>query len=653
MPERKKSIFILIIIMLSLFLKVPGVSAAAVFSEDFDDVHVATDSFSFSANSYFWPQDSWETLHDVVFSWPSSRSLLGIYADITVDVGVTTDSSGQSTSYGKARLYWYYPNGQEEFDSPYWYPDTIYDYFVKKEDYSLAVSSLEHYFAGQNVDGYQVDFSVSGTVEVLTDVKERHYEINTLPSSIFVSSEYGTSMKIKKAKLYTDLTTPEDGMIRLRAYWDGNDVTLGSFASVSGGVLYVGGVSTGLSLTQNTWHYIVIAWGDTEQNYVYIDSTDNIFQGSFTVDVSYFGNADDTNTLIDDVEVYNYYVTPEQAQYLEEGVYAIKVGSTVYTIYPEGSDELGTVTATFFDTNGSVVGSGELSESNPLLEAPVNTTKISMSRENVERIYSLMNISSTSLAFPGLGELAVKVITAYIYPATYDVLEIKTLDGKVVFRDNITDRASFTALYGAYYVFTVEGPEGTFSIVAQATDNLALSFPEPEDAFTTTEGERLIAKKEDNNLVITYLGNTSVNGTITVIGRDRLGRVVQNVTLPFASTGYNAEIPIVEGISYYTVSVSTSTGFFATKVVAISLSMKFLLINKIFPPGIRLMFFGFLGLFLVGRRHRELGPLLSFLVLSIMALLEWVTLPVFLATQLAILASLALFFKAKEEGWVQ
>lgn len=653
MPERKKPIFILIIIMLSLFLKVQGVSASAVFSEDFDDVHVATDTFSFSSNSYFWPSDSWEILHDVTFSWPETRILLGMYGDFTVDVGVTTDSSGSTSDYGKMRLYWYYPNGEEGFDSPYWYKDTTYTYFKKKEDYSMSITSLRYYIAGQNVDGFQVSFDMSGTVEVLTDIKYRHYELSVSPSQVFVLSEYGKSMKIKKAKLYTDITTPSEGIIRFRVYWDGSDVTLGSFVSVSGGVLYVGGVSTGLSLTQNAWNYIVIAWSDTEQDYVYVGNMENIFYGSFTIDVSYFGSNNDTSTLIDGIEIYNYYVTPEQAQYLEKGVYAIKVNDTAYTIYAEGSDELGIITATFFDVNGSVVGSGELSESNPLLEAPANTTKISMSRENVERIYSLTNISSTSLAFPGLGELAVKVITAYIYPATYDVLEIKTLDGKVVFRDNITDRASFTALYGAYYVFTVEGHEGTFSIVAQATDNLALSFPEPGDAFTTTEGERLIAKKEDNNLVITYLGNTSVNGTITVIGRDRLGRVVQNVTLPFASTGYNAEIPIVEGISYYTVSVSTSTGFFATKVVAISLSMKFLLINKIFPPGIRLMFFGFLGLFLVGRRHRELGPLLSFLVLSIMALLEWVTLPVFLATQLAILASLALFFKAKEEGWVQ
>ncbi|MHA1289649.1 MAG: hypothetical protein ACTSPB_19860 [Candidatus Thorarchaeota archaeon] len=615
---------------------------------------MATDTFSLTDNSYFWPSDAYETLREVTFSWSSARILLGVYGNFTVDIGATADSSGSSTSYGKMDLVWFYPNGQEYFDSPFWYAHTVYHYFKKKEDYSLSVSSVTYDIAGKNIDGYQVNFDMDGTVEALTDLKYRHYEISTLPSNVFVYSEYGKSMKIKKAKLYTDIATPTDGIIRFRVYWDGSNVTLGSFGNITSGILYVGGVSTGLSLTQNAWHTIVIAWGDTEQDYVYIDSTDNIFQGSFTVDTSYFGSSDDTNTLIDDVEVYNYYVTPEQAQYVEEGIYAIKVNGTTYTIYPEGSDQLGTISVTFFDANGTVLGSDELSESSPLLIAPGNTTKISLSRENVERVYSLQGISSTSLAFPGTGELAVKVITAYIYPATYDTLEIKTLDGKVVFRDNITDMASFTALYGAYYVFTVEGSQGTFSVIAQATDNLALNFPDPDEAFSVSEEyERLIANKQDNDIVITYVGNSTVNGTITIIGRDKSGKIVQNVSLAFAGSAYNARFPASSNIAYYVISVETSSGFKASKVVATSLSMKFLVIDKIFPPGIRLMFFGFLGLFLVGRKHKELSPLLAFMVLSIMALLEWVIVPVFLEAQLGVLAALELFFKAKEEGWMQ
>ena len=146
----KKFVFALLAVFIIISVMPQEVGAStAVFSEDFDDVHVATDTFDFSANSYFWPSDSWEILHDLTFSWPETRILLGVYGDFTVDVGVTTDPSGSSSDYGKMRLYWYYPNGEEGFDSPYWYKDTTYTYFKKKEDYSMSISSLRYYIAGQ------------------------------------------------------------------------------------------------------------------------------------------------------------------------------------------------------------------------------------------------------------------------------------------------------------------------------------------------------------------------------------------------------------------------------------------------------------------------------------------------------------------------
>jgi len=654
----EKRVLVLIALLMVSVVQLPGVGAStAVFSEDFDDVHVATDAFSFSANSYFWPSDSWEILHDVTFSWPEARILLGVYGDFTVDVGVTTDSGGSSSDYGKMRLYWYYPNGEEGFDSPYWYKDTTYTYFKKKEDYSMSVTSLRYYIAGQNVDGFQVSFDMSGTVEVLTDIKYRHYELSISPSQVFVTSEYGKSMKIKKAKLYTDITTPSEGIIRMRVYWDGSDVTLGSFASVSGGVLYVGGVSTGLSLTQNAWHYIVIAWSDTEQDYVYINTIDNIFYGSFSIDASYFGSiSHDTNTLIDDIEIYNYYVTPEQAAYLEQGVYAIKAaGGKTYVVYPEGGEGLGTLSVTFMSDNGTVLGTVQLTDSDPLVTAPENISRISIGRDNVERIYNLNGISTAELAFPALADIVVKAIKVYVYPSSWNSLEVKTLDGKVVYRDNITTEASVTLIYGKYYTFTVEGLNSnnetvTYSLVAQATDNLKLRFPDPDEAFKIeTDIEKLIAKKDGDDLFAQFVSPQQVSGTFIVEAFDANNHKIYYVDSYFSGSSYTIQQDISDleealgrEISYFRVTVKAGN-FTATKLVANKINFSYLLSESFFPHGLRLIFFTIIGTFLVGRKNSDLSPLTAFIVISLMALVGWISPSAWFVAELSVLAGVSLY----------
>jgi len=677
----KRAVLLAVLLVFALIPHIHYVSAAStIFSEDFEGIHIAKDSFSEELPN-FLPVDGYTVRQTTITYW-ETRKLVGVYGRFEYGCEKYCNATTNTCSDYTAHLegHWLIPDadipiiGMIVLDSISNPGDNVE--FKMKDDYMMTVTGVQYKIVvyPPGADAWYYNLRISGQIEILTDLAGKQtdyfFASGVFPSAGFSfadSAEYGSkSMRLNATKMMTGLASKSSGFVQFRIKWDGTKpLTISSFASIdSNSYLVIGGVTTNLTLQQGEWNEVVISWGGPNGDaYVFVNTPNNIYRisGLSSLDLGYFGDTNDSsNTLIDDIEIKDSYISAESVQLERTGAYSFTADGKTFYIWPEGGQDLGNITVKFLDGNMSLISSITLDPDNRLSQGPNNATYVSLERGNVQRIYLLTNLSTTDLAFPALADIAVKTINVYIYPPTFDLLEVRTLDGKLVFRGNITDKASLTAVYGEYYIFTAYSSDGqATSMIAQAVDDVKLSFELPGPGFVEGKTEKFYVNKDKDKVLVQYYNpDGPVQYNLSVLVFDKWNHVIYR----FLTSGdsqtfsYTFDLASIQNltnssIAYVRVVMQTPDRIHE-KVLSVKIDMGYLLSKKMFPMGFRLIIFGTLGVFLVGRKYAELSPLMASFVLFTLGLIGLVAINDTLTAILGVTSALGLFTGAKKYGWL-
>lgn len=453
-----------------------------------------------------------------------------------------------------------------------------------------------------------------------------------------------------------------EGTISFWLKWDGttNLEISDNIGIDSDGYLYVKNDTgatytfTGASLPTNEYVPIYIGWEESE-GYIMVNTTKLSLNWHGNLELSKIGDySQSSSAIIDEFKIWDTYIPSDQIIYESqvETYYLRKSSGEVFPIQPEGDVSLGTITVTFLDNTSSFINSTTLSPGNRNTTIPDNAEYIVISRYNTERFYYIKNLTPSTLAFPSDGDVTLQIVTLTVYPTSYDILEIWTLDDKLATRVNITGKTSttFTSLYGTHYKFIVYSGNTSVSTIRQvSSDTINLQFPEPEKIFQYQEAEeKLIVDKEDNIATITYVAPQPTTATLRIVGYDQNNRIVLNITDIITTTSHTRQVVMGDDISYLRVEVS-SPSYSSVRIVQNSLNFSFLIPEYIFPNGLRIIFFGLIGIFLVSRKNKELSCLGAVIVLTIVDYIQLADVPSELLLILGIGAGAGLITASQEE----
>lgn len=653
---RMKKKTALILSLLILLTVIPQVKGATIVSMDFEDYIIysqtTTDSVSDTNNQYV-------RVSTIVFSFGQDKYVSGLTLEV--------EDGGKSNTYVKLKVI--YPDNSSAWTTEYHYFASYYrpsivvpftsplvkkassvtvEVWAKRSCYGSAPSMVVKKVAVHTLNSpYQIYSSVSS--------------ITYLPPGADGSAQ---GFMLSKTEIILNETyTLNEGTIGFAIKWDGsNNVTVTDSIGIDDqGYLYIKSSDNTYywvdQLPQNQYVHVIFSWSNSSMlGYITVEDNQVNLAWSGSVTLSKIGSIDqDTGTIIDSFVVWDTYMTPEQATYELQGVtyYLTLPTNETLVLKPEGGTSLGTLDVSFLDNSFAVLSTGVLSPTNTIIQIPENTTYIYIQRGSVERLYLLTNMSTdVPLVFPAERDITLQLVTLGIYPPKYDTLEIRTLNNEIAFRSNITGKSqeTFTALYGKYYKFIVTSGNYTVESIYQVnSDTLTLEFPEPGAAFLyTTPNERLEVDKNGNIVTVTYTAPEATSAVFTITAFDSFNQVVFNTSEVIVSQGFTRQIAMTEDISYIKVSIETPT-YSASRVIQNKLDFSYLIPESIVPNGLRIIFFGSLGVFLVARKNKELSPLGGFIVLELLNYIGLVQMPLELTAILGVGAAAGLITASEIE----
>lgn len=353
--------------------------------------------------------------------------------------------------------------------------------------------------------------------------------ISNLTSYTPQTGVLGQALKLANVEVLMNPVNLSTGTITFSLKWDGTQTVILQNGDTdvlwidSSGYINirndVGAVfKSNSTLQPNTWQKIVIAFqsGTLSGGYIAIDSnqTSISWMGNFIAD-RVGDEAQSTNTLIDELHIYNEYMTLSEATTGTMRYILIKPDGSTILVSPEGGQDMGNVSASALDAGGNVLASTVLSPQNKEFPLPNGTVKVVLSRDNVQRTFFINMVNN--IVFPATGT-TIAVLNIKVTPGTWNYFIAKTADGKVATAVELNDNAAgFAALVGHQYLFTFEAGNITrvraYTVTSSGDlvfyiQDLGTTLTPPLDVQATYKDGMVIVSYYDRNLTTNWLNVT-------------------------------------------------------------------------------------------------------------------------------------------------
>jgi len=320
--------------------------------------------------------------------------------------------------------------------------------------------------------------------------------------------------------------------------------------------------------------------------------------------------------------------------YFVRGRY-LQWGNVTFWLVDEYADDLNQITATFLDSSMNTLGTTIVSTTTPRITVLSGTAYLVLRSNTVEHYIYLPGLHGGTLAFPSTAKTSdIRTTQVYIFNRNlYDILTVKTIDGKVVARYNLNDFTdiSFAGVIGRTYLFQLE-KNGTVAYTQSVAITSSLEYITIVPPGSKHEGSVNItiptvnigvSYDKDHKLFTGKLTSSSkVSGVIKIelygIKNNTLltSAIVANFTNE-TSVDFVYQVPnSISSFAYARVIAQTDVGEF-TRTVLSNGGIGGLIPQKTFPNGIRIIIIAGLGLFALVRANIELSATLSSLSLTL------------------------------------
>lgn len=516
-----KRIMTLVIILTSLLIVAPHVSAGQIAYMNFEGFSMT--SFSNVGSASGSPSFTWTKIATLTVSVPSTKYLGGI----TVDWSVKDDegANGINTGY-------------------YAYVKIVVNGEVTKTgemiNAGLTASKLSVFkFTGIQGSTFTIDVYVEGTANDADDtitVTVNNLYVYTLDQNFAVKSELtsltvlapgaaGTNegLQLNKTIVFFPQTyNLAQGTISFWLKWDGTtnlsllknstgtvvgiDANSDLYVKSSTGVTY-----TGISLSARVGSYVpvVIAW-ENGNGYIMVDNQKITLNWAGNVTLEHVGDINsNSKTLIDEVRVYDVYLTPDQVSNPNTATLQLTFPNgtaTVNITSDDGSNLIG-LQASVYSSNMSLITTLTWGGIGTIMSATVNDSLAYV-------VLSGPGGSTTIIVRPGDSYTAVVPgsiaahIQAVIEPAKYptsdqkvwDHLLVKDAQGRVVYFNKWSFSSTPVVLMSrASYVVAVE--DTNFSLVravyfGYSTPSIQIELPSPAGLLVYTNATAFYSVNE-------------------------------------------------------------------------------------------------------------------------------------------------------------
>ena len=316
-------------------------------------------------------------------------------------------------------------------------------------------------------------------------------------------------------------------------------------------------------------------------------------------------------------------------------------GATTFWLVDEYETDLKQITASSLDDNMNTIGSTVITTTTTDVTLPTNAAYLVLRSDVMERYIYLPGLTGGTLAFASNASTE-KIRTAQIFISNkelYDVLTVKTIDGKIVARYNLTDftELSFTGVIGRTYIFELE-KDGAVAYTQSASISNTLEYITiipPGVAVgpieIVVEIVNIDAKYDaDTGVIIgNFTSQNPLSGNITielyVPGTDApidVQNVAEFTNQTFVEFAYTLPEGI-ESFAYAKIIAETNKGTYIKSILGTE-GVGALIPEEIFPNGLRIIIVSALGLFALVRLNIELSAMLTAVLLTLSRMIGFV-----------------------------